>query len=140
MQAFEIGEKPAAKHADLPARERNAMFRRKGCANFLPLPVTQETLHPDVNHDVVTYDAALRNQARKNPKSLLSPAAGNALTDRLSQPERAVLEGHAASFPGLLHSRRAVARRAALRGLLCINERARNTLRALAALLLQLPD
>lgn len=128
MQAFEIREKPAGKHTDLPGRERNAMFCRKGCANFIPLPVTQETLHPDVNHDIVTYDAALRNEARKNPERFLSLAAGNALTDSLSHPEHAVLEGHTASFPGLSYSRRSAALRAALGRLLCINQGARNTL------------
>lgn len=136
MQPLEIREKPTAQQAYLAAGERYSMIGHKGRPDFLSLPVMQETLNSDVDHDVVSYDAAGRDQARKNASRFLSPAAGNAHAHGLAQPEGAVLEGHAGSLPGLLHSCQIAAYRAALWRLTRIDQCAGDTLRALAALLL----
>jgi len=140
MQPFEIHEKPVAQHADFAARERDSMIGCKGGANFLPLPVMQETLEPDVDYDVVTYDTAHRNQARKSAHRFFRAAAGRAHAHGLAYPKRTVLESYAGTFPCLSHSRPIAANRAALRCRLGIDPCAGDTLRAAAALLLQIPN
>jgi len=84
--------------------------------------------------------AARGDEARESPNGFLSTAAGKAHAHGLPQPEGAVLEGQAGTFPCLLYACRIAAYRAALQRLLRIDQCAGDTLPALPALLLQLPD
>lgn len=140
MQSGEIGEKAAGQHADLAAREREPIIGGKRRADFLPLAVVQKARKPDVNHDVVTYDAVRRYDGRKSAIRFLPAAAANTHPHSLPQAERAVFERRARPFPCLLYSRRSSAFRTALRRLFGIDQSTGNTLRTLLTLLLQLAN
>jgi hypothetical protein len=60
---------------------------RKGGPNLLTLLMLQETLQPDVHHDIVTDDAAGRNEPRKRAIRSLFPAAFTANAHGLPQSE-----------------------------------------------------
>ena len=66
MQPFQIRDKPTGQHADLTTRKRDSVICGKRRTDLLPLPVVQEALQPDVNHNVVTNDAAREDEARES--------------------------------------------------------------------------
>lgn len=140
MQPLQVFEKPAGEHADLTTGKRDSVIGRKGRADLLPLPVAEKTLQSDVNHDVVTDDAARRNETRESSRPFLPTATGNAHAHRLPQPEAAMVERHTGALPCLCDTRATAANQAGRRRLAGVNEHAGNTLRPLPALVLQLPD
>ena len=139
MQSREICEKATGQHADLAARERESVIGRKRDADFLPLSVMQKALEPDVNHNVVAYDAVRRYEGGKSNRPF-PLTAGNAHAHGLPQAERPMRESRASTFPCLLYSCRIPACRAALRRLFCIDQSTGDTLRTSPALLLQFPN
>ena len=128
MEPLHVREKPAGQHTDFAAGERDSVISCKRAADLLPLPVADKALQPDVGHDVVTDDAARRDESHERPGLFASRAAANA--HRLPQPERAVDERHAGTFPCLSDPGRIAADGAPLWGFLLVDECTGNALRA----------
>ena len=140
MQPFEVAEEPGSQHADLAARKRDSVIGFQGSANLLPLPVADEALQPDMNHNVVADDATRRDEACQGSRPFPSPAAGSTAADRLPKTEAAMAQCQPGALPCFQHSRGPAANNTASITFLCTDKHAGNAPPALPALFFDLPD
>ena len=99
MESAHVVEEQPRQDTDLACRERDPIFTLEHGADFLTLPVMQETLKPDPHHDVVAHAASGDEQLgqRRGPPpyqaAVRATAVGGTAVHDFPELEGAVFQG-----------------------------------------------
>ena len=144
MKPFQVGQEPGGEYADRATGKRDPVLGGERRADLLALAVVEKTLQSDVDNDVVTDNAAGRDETGKRRLPAYGhaslAASGRTYMNRLPDAERSMPQGHPGAFPRFLNSHRFAAHGTGLRLLPGIHQHAGDAPCAFLALFLHQPD